>query len=135
MWKLNSNYIAIPYFLCACRSVNLNTFIKKRHDEREFVKHPKANTFFSWKSYLEHSRRLVYKKLKSYICRKWPVFPNNSNNICPIKLKIGMLYYRKNTFRHSVYLDISLKVFRCKFCDIFKSTVSKEEFQTTASEI
>ena len=37
------------------------------------------------------------------ICRQLSIFPINSVRICPIKLKVGVLYHMNNTFQNTAF--------------------------------
>ena len=87
------------------RGLNLNGFVKKYPCYYDLI-------IFSSRHRLE-TRRLMYKKSNScvyivvVICQ---LYPNNSVRVCPIKLKIDMLYHidsyhmlYHNTFRNFVF--------------------------------
>ena len=42
------------------------------------------------------------------------VFPSNSVRICPIKLKIGILYHMNNTFQNTTFKEKIIKVMKGK---------------------
>ena len=87
------------------RSLNLNGFVKKYPCYYDLI-------FFSPRHRLE-TRRLMYKKSNScvyIVVVIYQLYPNNSVRVCPIKLKIDMLYHidsyrmlHHNTFRNSVF--------------------------------
>ena len=53
--------------------------------------------------FCNHTQCLMYKKLYLYICGQLSVFPNTFVMICPVNLKIGMLYHMNNIFRNTVF--------------------------------
>ena len=87
------------------RSLNLNGFVKKYPCYYDLI-------FFSPRHRLE-TRRLMYKKSNScvyIVVVIYQLYPNKSVRVCPIKLKIDMLYHidsyrmlHHNTFRNSVF--------------------------------
>ena len=87
------------------RSLNLNGFVKKYPCYYDLI-------FFSPRHRLE-TRRFMYKKSNScvyIVVVIYQLYPNKSVRVCPIKLKIDMLYHiasyrmlHHNTFRNSVF--------------------------------
>ena len=67
--------------------------------------------------FLRHTSFDEYKSgipLYIYICCLLSVFPSNSVRICPIKLKIGILYHMNNTFQNTTFKEKIIKVMKGK---------------------
>ena len=102
LWTHFSKVIKQPFR----RGANLNRFLKK-----EMPLLLRCNIFL----FSTRFRGLMHKKPNSFVyifVTNFQFFHNNSARVCPIKLKIGVLYYKNDAFPNTdFYLsaDVPLK--------------------------
>ena len=75
--------------------------------------HHTAGIFFFLIRHVGKTSRLMYKKSNSFVyifAVSCQFFPNNSGRVCPIKLKIGMLYHISNVIRLTFFRYLSQRL-------------------------
>ena len=86
--------------------------------------HHAANIFFILMHYFGDTHDLVHQHLSSFCLdtsNQLSVFPNNSDRICLIKLKMGILYHMNNTFRYTVFqISVPESLFFYDFSNVLR---------------
>ena len=98
----------------ACKDLNLDRFIKKPLCYKN-CSHSNyaANIFFFSTDNFGDARHLVYKKLILFVYIViiiYLFFGKNFGKLCPIKLKIDILYHMSNAFDSQFFRYLSLSL-------------------------